>query len=394
MGSKGEGKDIREITVAGIRASEDIAHLVGGIYESAASDSWLDALTAVAHRIGAHGSLIYSAGPGASGQKAVLPGAVQHTGLSEEALQRYFSYYMHRNVWAANEKKMAEGRAVTSSMLYPDTELKKTEYYADWLRKQDIFYALGGLVSTADSIATKITFVRSERAGPFTPQDVRLVGALMRPWRAAVAMRARLQRVEAVSSGAQSALDSLQTGVILLARNGVVVHCTPLALEMMQEDKLLTIGPGARLTSTDRAGALRIGQMLDGARQDPPVFEPVGASSITLGSGAHRLRLRLCVAACRPTLFSQRTTCAAILVERVVAPSGGDRTARLKALGLTTAEQDLVALMLQGLRLKEIASRRKVTLHTVRSQVAAAMGKLGVHRQSDLIREVLALAQN
>ena len=66
----------------------------------------------------------------------------------------------------------------------------------------------------------------------------------------------------------------------------------------------------------------------------------------------------------------------------------------MKALGLTTAEQELVALMLQGLRLKEIAARRSVTLHTVRSQLAASMAKVGVHRQSDLIREVLALAQD
>ena len=114
--------------------------------------------------------------------------------------------------------------------------------------------------------------------------------------------------------------------------------------------------------------------------------------SIVLGSGAHRLKLRM--AAHRSTLFTHRTHCTAVLVERMVAPLGSNRTARLKALGLTTAEHDLVALMLQGLRLKEIAARRSVTLHTVRSQLAASMDKLGVHRQSDLVREVLALAQD
>ena len=240
--------------MAGFPASEDITRLAGGIYEAAGSDSWLGAMTAVARRVGAHGSLIYSAGPAAGGNKAMVPGALQQTGFSQESLDRYSSYFMHRNVWAANEKKMAEGRAVTSSMLYPDAKLKKTEYYADWLKGQDIFYAVGGLVSTADSVSTKITFVRSERAGPFTPQDVRLVGALMPPLRAAIAMRAQTQRVEAVASAALSALDSLNTGVILLAGNGVVVHCTPLALEMMQEAKLLAIGSGGRLMSPDQLG--------------------------------------------------------------------------------------------------------------------------------------------
>ena len=378
--------------MAGFPASEDITRLVGGIYEAAASDSWLGPMAAVARQVGAHASLIYSAGTAASGQKAMLPGTLQQAGFSQESLKRYSSYFMHRNVWAANEKKMAEGRAVTSSMLYPDAELKKTEYYADWLQGQDIFYAVGGLVSTADSVATKITFVRSERAGPFAPQDVRLVGALMRPWRAAIAMRTQMQRIEAVSSAALSALDSLKTGVILLAGNGVVAHCTPLALEMMQEVKLLAIGSGGRLTSPDPAGALLLGQMLDAAWKDPAVIGPVGAAPIILGSGAHRLSLRMAVH--RPTPFAHRTSCMAVLVERIVAPSGAGRTARLKALGLTTAERDLVALMLNGLRLKEIAARRNVTLHTVRTQLAASMDKLDVHRQSDLIREVLGLAQD
>lgn len=376
--------------MAGFCASEDIPRLVEGIYEAAAGDSWLGAMTAVARQVGAHGSLIYSARTAADGRKSLLPGGLDHTGFSEDSLERYFSYFMHRNVWAANEKKMAEGRAVTSSMLYPDVKLKKTEYYADWLRGQDIFYALGGLVSTADSVTTKVSFVRSERAGPFASQEIELVGALMRPWRAAVAMRAQMQRVKAVSAAALGALDSLQTGVILLAGNGAVVHCTPLALEMMQEVKLLAIGSGGGLMSPDPAGALLLGRMLDAARNIPATVESVGTLSIILGTGPYRLSLRM--APYRPAQFANRTHCTAVLVERIVAPSRPDRTAQLKARGLTTAEQDLVALMLQGLRLKEIAARRNVTLNTVRTQLAASMDKLGVHRQSDLIREVLALA--
>lgn len=378
--------------MAGFCASEDIRRLVGGIYEAAASETWLESMATVAGRIGAHGCLIYSAGPAASGHKSMLPGARQQIGFSEESLARYSSYYMHRNVWAENEKTMAQGRAVTSSMLYPDTELKKTEYYADWLKPQDIFYAVGGLVSKTDGISTKITFVRSERAGPFATRDVRLVGALMDPWRAALSMRARTQRVESVVAGALSALDSMKTGVILLNRDGVVVHCTPPAVEMMQEVTLLAIGPGGRLTSPDPVAALQIGRLLEASRIDPALAAPGGASSITLGSGAHRLGLS--VAAQRPSLLAPGTSCTAVLVERIVGSPCGDRAARLKKLGLTPAEQELVALMLQGLRLKEIAERRNVTLHTVRSQVAASMGKLGVHRQSDLIREVLALAQH
>jgi DNA-binding CsgD family transcriptional regulator len=58
----------------------------------------------------------------------------------------------------------------------------------------------------------------------------------------------------------------------------------------------------------------------------------------------------------------------------------------LKAFGLTTAELRLVRRLLLGARLPDIAADARLSIETVRSQLKAAREKIGVRRQSDLIR--------
>jgi DNA-binding CsgD family transcriptional regulator len=58
--------------------------------------------------------------------------------------------------------------------------------------------------------------------------------------------------------------------------------------------------------------------------------------------------------------------------------------------GLTEAETQLVELLCDGHSLEEIAARRGVTLNTARSQLKQVFAKTNTHRQSELVRLVLA----
>jgi DNA-binding CsgD family transcriptional regulator len=62
----------------------------------------------------------------------------------------------------------------------------------------------------------------------------------------------------------------------------------------------------------------------------------------------------------------------------------------LKALyDLSAAESDLVIALSSGLTVNEIADRKKLSLHTVRTQIKNIYSKTGFKRQSDLIKAVL-----
>jgi DNA-binding CsgD family transcriptional regulator len=67
---------------------------------------------------------------------------------------------------------------------------------------------------------------------------------------------------------------------------------------------------------------------------------------------------------------------------------------RLAALfDLTAAEGRLWADLAGGATLAEIAGRRRVSVNTLRVQLARVFNKVGVHRQTDLVRRALELRE-
>ena len=72
-------------------------------------------------------------------------------------------------------------------------------------------------------------------------------------------------------------------------------------------------------------------------------------------------------------------------------PATRDLAAFGRAFSLSPAEESIVALLLVGNSIGEIAQLRRVTIATVRNQAKAILGKTGRRRQSELIKLVMAL---
>lgn len=64
-----------------------------------------------------------------------------------------------------------------------------------------------------------------------------------------------------------------------------------------------------------------------------------------------------------------------------------------ETFGLTPAEARLAALLKDGLSLKEAAAELGISVNTARNQIRSVFEKLGVNRQSDLIRHLTELSQ-
>ncbi|HEX2590646.1 MAG TPA: helix-turn-helix transcriptional regulator, partial [Rhizomicrobium sp.] len=63
-----------------------------------------------------------------------------------------------------------------------------------------------------------------------------------------------------------------------------------------------------------------------------------------------------------------------------------------ESFGLTQAETRLASLLKDGLSLKEAAGELDLSVNTVRNQLASVFAKLGLNRQSDLVRSLTQLA--
>ena len=313
-------------------------------------------------RLGGHGLIAFQRwrdDPEAGWGSATL---LYEEGFRSDLMPLFTGHYHRNKEWAANEAALRPGVAVTSSMLFPDQELKRTDYYADWLRPQDIFYAVGGVLLEDATTQVKLSIVRSESRGAYSRDDLDFMRGAMPTARDGLKTQERAALFEAVASAGMRALDVLEVGVFLLSPAGRLcfVNATGAAQldgrgpVRVQHDRLVSDDPAVQeALSRDPQGSVRT---------------RVGAVMVTVLAAPPSLRERERVA--RVVLVSDR---------------GGDLQRFAREYGLTCAEREVLALLLEGCGVKEISRRRATAYTTVRSQVAGLLHKAGCRSQRELL---------
>jgi len=224
--------------------------LVGRIYEAAADpDRWPEFMVAFARAVNAEGVVLWlhdfadgSASFDGSGASLAC-----FTGFDPAAIGSYGAHYSGVNVWVKNEDKLTSGSVVTSSMLYPDAELVRSEYYNDWLKPQDLFYALGGVVTKHETLAVKFSAMRSRRLGAYSEAELALYRLLTPHLQRAVSLHRRLVQTRLPGQAALASLDLQPTAVWLLGSGGELLHANPAAERLIRRGDVLTQAANGRL---------------------------------------------------------------------------------------------------------------------------------------------------
>lgn len=172
-----------------------MVEILPDLYEAATEGRlWEEVAAQMCPRLRAHGTLIYSVAPSPDDTARL----VAQSGFDASMMENYLNCCVHRSPCTARMAEPADADAVTSSMLFPDSRPKAIGYYADWLRAQDIQYAIGGVVHAEAEVQYKLSFVRSETDGPFGEDDVTLVRGLLPHIKAAMRVADKAGRLRAL----------------------------------------------------------------------------------------------------------------------------------------------------------------------------------------------------
>ncbi|MYM66078.1 helix-turn-helix transcriptional regulator [Pseudoduganella sp. FT55W] len=372
----------------------DFSQFVAKIYDSALNPGqWEVFLVELAQRLNSHGSVIWANDFERKQGEIALPGDaffVNH-GFDPAALESFTAYYSEHNIWLQDESLHNEGEVVVSSQLFPDSQVKKTEYWGDWLRPQEIFYSAAAVVEKRNNRSVNVTLVRSERAGPYTPAELAVLRELMPHFQSAIALHRRLHQLKVISESATEALERMFCGVILLDAQGRVVHATRRALAMLENSLLLTCIPHRRLSCLRSADDARLQKILHRAcgigSGNMEQANADGSMRIPRADGSF-LQLLVTPLPSWSSPFGQNGAVAVFLTDSAEAQrSLGGALSRFYQL--TEAEARLTEALVNGSTLQEYADKRQLSINTVRTQLKAACAKIGVKRQSDLVRVVL-----
>jgi DNA-binding CsgD family transcriptional regulator/PAS domain-containing protein len=365
-----------------VAVHESLTHAIGAIYDAAvAPDRWPEALRHLRETFATESTAYVvhdtdrtkidrvAAETDPEGQKANV----------EVLLRSSIAYRQGAKGYAGQIIRVAE--------LVPDEIFHRSPMYQNYWRPRALYHGLR-LTVAVDGIGTHhiINLLRPKSGSAFEEADIALARTLMPRLQQAIELRRRLREVDMLASAALTALEVLPQSILLLDRNGRVLHANSSGRSLLREADGLGARNGilfaATQTSTNQLHAVFARAAgLDGL--------PVRAGALRLPSrsgGAGMLAL-LAIPFRQETHWSlpQRPE---ILV--CVADPGALTTLPGKQLaelfGLTGAEAALATELLAGQELREIAKVRGRSINTVRTQLARLMAKTNVDRQSDLMR--------
>jgi DNA-binding CsgD family transcriptional regulator len=357
-------------------SDEKIEKVLDLIYDAAAeNDLWRDALTAIADLTNSQGGILF--GQSVTAQRIYF----DFNGRLDEECNRAYQERHMNNPWSEYMEHQPVGRLVMSDEAIELSKLRKTGFYHDVLRPQNI--AHNGMMALAARRDFRAAFnmCRGDRQGQFAPEEQRLLEWLSPHLRRSVTLGFRIDGYIAMQQAAFNILEHLADGVVVLDRRAQVLFANAAARRLEAEGALRLRQPVA--TSSPQHSQ-RLAELLRTAL--------LGAAGGTMSvpRNADGRLLTLVVSSIRGKDIGRLSDAgykdAAVLL--FVIDPANRRSIPLSqimdAYGLTRAEARVALAASSGNTVIETAQLLKLSPNTIKTHLRRVFAKTATARQAEL----------
>ena len=355
----------------------ELADVIALIYEAAVfPERWQTALAAVRSRLGGFSSM-FSLSYLASGRGEVIAS----DNFDHERLRTWEQRH-GMSPWVLGALSMEVGQVKAGHTVLPVEALRETSLYRELCEPQGILDILGIVTAKTPLVLGAISFYDGEL---FDESAVRRLEALAPHLVRATALRNRVAWLSQRAAAFESGVERLPVGIVLIGAAGDVLHANSRARTLLEARDGLRLDAG-RLVLTDRAAQKRyqdaLAHVLAGR---PELSAPLRVPRPSL------LRPFQLIASPAHDRAEPWSGAAALVwihdPEETPVPS---HAALEQLFGLTPAESRMAASIASGSTVCEYATEAGITEETARFRLKQVTGKMGVHRQADLVRMVLS----
>jgi DNA-binding CsgD family transcriptional regulator/PAS domain-containing protein len=293
-----------------------------------------------------------------------------------ENVRLYEDFYFNFDEWTSRfTNRAVDGTVVQGEEIWPRSLLLKSTFYNEFLKKVDTCQMACVVATSAPGAFECLSIYRGPHEPDFENEQLAALQLIVPHLRTALYTRSKLLELQSRVSDMETALDSLNSAMVLIDGTGKVVFANRKARAILDRRDGLRFDRG-RLANAISAG---MGKTASSARA-------------MLVSRTGKRPLQVAVGPIRPGKLAIPEKAVAIVF---ISDTEERRLARpeiLRALfDLTPAETNLAAHLLDGKSLSEAADHNGVVRETVRSQLKSIFLKTGTRRQGELIAMLLGL---
>lgn len=303
------------------------------------------------------------------------------------ALPLYLSQFIKRSPYLKTTDLPLTLRVLTDEDKLPKSDLIRTEYYNDFLKRFDVHSFLWVRLALAPGRSTVMTVTRPAHREPFGGADIALAECLqphlVRAWRLA----AEISQKERWRDGAAMLLDDSPGAAFFVGEGNAVRHRNSAADTALAKAGPLVARNGVLRASTPEA-TRKLHDLIAAARDPDPHRRRGGI--ISLPREGHAPLVISIVPIRRESeilLFGKSSEQVALVCVRDTEHNGAITEQRLRdAFALTRTEAKIAAELIAGHEPRKAAEHLGISYYTVRGHLVRMFDKTGVRRQADLVR--------
>ena len=305
-------------------------------------------------------------------------------GYDPDSLRSFYDHYQYMNPYEALFKGVPVGKVVKATDITTSDWLKQQTFYHEWLKPAGNFtHGACVIVSRDQRRLMRVNFDIPDTLGRLEEPCAQLLSRLRPHFARAFEVSERLESVVATQGMLEGILNRVDGGAAILGAGGLIIAINTHAESLARAGTVLRVRSGRLgFVRSDDETAFRRALA---AALDPFAGEGPCSFTVRLGATRNGHVVVLPLRAGRTTMGTPAAGPQALMVVREAGVTATPMHLLREFYGLTAAEGAVVQRIATGESPKEIGLATGVSFTTVRNQLAAAMAKMDVHRQAELV---------
>lgn len=304
-----------------------------------------------------------------------------------EGLGAYLEEYYAKELFVG----VPTGTVATLSDLISREDLRKTDFYKDYLHRYDVGHVLGVDIGNVRGIAGRLRLARLESKEDYGEYERAICKRIVPYLRSALDLFVKRIDTEAEKEALSATVSGMSVGSIIVDPDGHILDANPPARAILaQRDGVFLSGDKVCLSHPDQSRHLH-SLIRSNAEASLDRNAPAAVRAILVDRPSGQESISLLV---RPAArggngkLAIRPTAVLHLVDPAQ-PRLKVIDALVQLFGLTRTEARVALSLSNGFSINETAEATGTSKNTIRSHVRAIFSKMGVSRQAELIRAVL-----
>jgi DNA-binding CsgD family transcriptional regulator len=309
-----------------------------------------------------------------------------------EVFRLYNEHYGANDPYRAPLMENPRVGLIQGEDLVTHATLRESELYNEVLSRFDLEHMNILSCNCSMDQAELLSLWRSTKYGPMDSASIHLLDMLIPHVQTALRLRTKIAACNASDLFSETTLDAMSIAAFLVTGKGRVRHMNQRAAAYLQSGDGLLLA-GGRLAAESSNESAQLESLIAGATSSGRnSLEAVPGGAIRISRSCIHSTLQVTVLpAPENNQIIDGDSCALVFVSDPSSPPRPRTTLIRQLYGLTPAESRLADLLMEGLEVRDVAERLRMTVGTARFHLKRVLEKTGTHRQTELMRLMLSL---